>query len=138
AEPGSPAFNPWHQKLFETLARQASVAMENLKKRIALTELNRVLQQIADITDEKQLLKVVLRTALDLTGCSHGWISRLRANSLEIAEASGSPESRKALRVGQGITGRALKLRVPQIADDVTEPPWNEIYHPFWPDTRAE
>jgi len=133
-------FTPWRCNLFETLGAQAMLAIGNINRSVALTELNQALQQMANFSTEAELLEYTLGVALKLVGTSRGWISRyqLATGTLEIVVESGEPARRPPLKIGQGVTGHALQDEKPVLVSDVTSVEWKQQYEFFWPDTRSE
>ncbi len=128
-------FKTWEREAFALFANQTALSLHSLEKRIE--ELNGIVQEIAQSRDEDSLFTTTLTKALKIVGCHRGWISKLdvRSGDLTIVAKEGDPTVRKPLKLGKGITGRALVDEKPYRVDDVRS---NRDYEEFWPDTRSE
>ena len=133
-------FTGWQRKLFETLAGQASVGLENIISRERLEKLSHTMEEMTRTRDKGQLLKLVLEGALELSGSKRGWISLIDLETGELRhvevrdEMSGMPH----LKLGEGLTGMSLHKEEPIMVDDVKEGPYRDQYVPFFKDTRSE
>jgi GAF domain-containing protein/anti-sigma regulatory factor (Ser/Thr protein kinase) len=136
-------FTVWHQRLFETLAVQASMAIENLTNRKRSDTHIKIMREMAEVHDEDELLKLLLARSLDLVGSNRGWVSKLnlQTGELKIVDSRGDPLNLRALKIGKGITGKALESERPIRVDDVQDVQSDElkgVYEKFWEDTRSE
>ncbi len=133
-------FTDWHRKLFYTFVKQVSSALENIFNRERLEKLNQIMQQMAEVRDEEELLRLILKHGLNLVGSTRGTISRfdLKTGELQIIDHIGGLRNTKSLRFGAGITGHALQSGRPIRVDDINDRSWRDIYNEFWNDTRSE
>ena len=133
-------FTDWHRKLFKTLAVQASIAIVSRTRRKRNEELNQILQKMQNQLNIDKLLKSALKDALTLAGSSRGWISRLDPSTglLNMKIREGKPQRVEPLKVGEGITGKALEEERPILVDNISDEQWEGIYKVFWRDTKAE
>jgi GAF domain-containing protein len=133
-------FTGWHQSLFESFAVQASMAIESLAGRQRLGEQNELMRDMAEIRDERELLKLLLERSLKLVGADRGWVSQLDPETGELNIVVGEPPNSRSLKIGKGITGIALEKEVPLRVGDVRTKEWDREggYEKFWDDTRSE
>ncbi len=133
-------FTKWHKNIFKTLALQTSVAIENLNSRRRFQKLNKVIKQMAETRDVNELLRLVLDEGLKLVDSERGWVSRLdfKTGLLHLVEYSGSPPRKHSLKLGRGITGKALSAERPIRVGNVHSSEWKDIYVKCWDDTRSE
>lgn len=133
-------FTDWHRKLFYTFVKQVAGSLESIFNRERLEKLNNIMQQMAEVRDEDELLSLILRNGLNLVSSGRGTISRLdlKTGELTIIDHVGGLRHTKTLKYGTGITGKALQEGVPIRVDDISDQPWCEIYNEFWKDTRSE
>jgi GAF domain-containing protein len=133
-------FTDWHKKLFASWAAQASIAIVNVTTRKRLKDLGEITQQMAETNNVDDLLELILKSALKLADTNQGWISRLDlvTGKLEVRKIQGDPDSNVDLKVGEGITGKALQDAQPIMADNVLDEKWHGIYVKYWDRTRSE
>lgn len=139
-------FSEAERELLEVFARQAVLTIERfdqynkLNYSARLEKLNEMMRQMTEARSVDDLLELVLDQGLDLVGCTRGWISRLNLTrgTLDVVAYSGSPNQTPILKIGEGITGQALKEEGPIKVDDVLAAKWKGIYRKFWDDTRSE
>ncbi len=134
-------FTNWQRRLFETLASQASLALENLTSRKRLERLNSLTREMAVMRDEGSLLRLLLKGACYLVGSKRGWINRLdmETGELKLACSEPGPMERGDLQWGEGLTGKCLELGRPiRVADVKNDPEHTPDYVEFYEDTRAE
>lgn len=142
----SEPFTSQARELIRFFARHAATTiqvvdqLERAASHERLTALNRFMLAATEVRDVNRLLELVLEKGLELVGCSRGTISRLNFGTgrLEVVAWRGGAATFPALRVGQGITGLALKEEHAIRANDVDQPLWRDVYVRFWPDTRSE
>jgi len=105
-----------------------------------LERLNEIMQEMTAARDVDTLLELVLDRGLELIGSKRGWISKLdfKTGELNVVADRNNPSKRPSLKLGQGITGKALQEERPIRADNVHSPGWNGIYVEIWPDTQSE
>ena len=139
-------FTPRERLILEMFADQAMITiqhledLEKLRNAQQLSELNEIMRQMTEAPDLNSLLELMLDKGLKLVGAERGWISRLDPNTgeLPIVSVRGKPTHMRTLRLGQGITGRALREEKPVRVDDVLDRRWQGAYLEYWPDTRSE
>ncbi len=138
------------RELIKIFARQAVLTIERFEhyrmlerssislKR--LERLNEIMQEMTKARDVDKLLELILDRGLELIGFRRGWISRLnfKTGELDVVADHDNPPKRPPLKLGQGITGKALQEERPIRADNVYSPEWNGIYVEIWPDTHSE
>ena len=131
-------FTTWQLQRFKTFAAQASLAIENCYTRMRLEALNQVNQEMTEIPHKKEFLDFLLKKSLVLVGSNIGCVSLLDYNSgeLKIVASEGIPDH--PLKLGQGITGKALLEEKPIRVDDVLTNEWRDIYFEARKDTRSE
>lgn len=143
-------FKEWEKEHFEAFANNAATSIqkaellrqseENLNINLRLEKLNKITQEMTEAQSVGELLQLTLRRGLELVEAERGWVSRFDPTTGElniVAHYGGAPLTRP-LRLGKGITGRALYEEVPIKADDVRSPQWQGVYEEFWPDTSSE
>ena len=121
-------FSDLERNLIEILAHRATAALEASNCGRALRryeQLSAILQQVDEARTIEQVLEVVLDGALELTGTTHGWVSRLdpATRKLRIDTSRGEPATR-SLDYGQGLTGMALREQHVVRVDDVQAQKW--------------
>jgi signal transduction histidine kinase/putative methionine-R-sulfoxide reductase with GAF domain len=136
-------FKEWEKKFFNAFADQAAVSIQKtelLTARRRVEKLTEIMQEMTETRDVNELLKLFLNGGLDLVGSTRGWISKLDygTGKLNIVACSGEPPERPSLRLGEGITGKALQDGKPIRAADVRSSQWQGIYRECWKDTRSE
>ena len=142
-------FTQSDERLLEALADLAVVALHNAQafeheKRSATESraLNEISQEIASQLDPVYIFHLILRKALDLTKSTIGSLHLYDPDlhNLRMAAEYGVSEEKKGQRqkLGQGIVGYAAIQKRPCNVEDITQPPWNEIYVEFFPGVRSE
>jgi len=134
-------FSNWHRNLFKTFAAQAAVAIESVRNREKLEQLNETVSKMAAIREKDELLALLLDEGLKLVGCVRGWVSlfNYKTGKPYIAKEAG-PQGRNPpeLELGKGITGKALQKGEPLRVGNVRSPEWLNDYQEQWPDTKSE
>jgi signal transduction histidine kinase/GAF domain-containing protein len=129
--------------LFAAFANQAAAAIQKIElyqeELTARQQLQDLTYQIAAANDLKGLLNLLLDSALNLVNSQRGWISLLDpvTGYLEVFAHRGNPSHPRALKVGEGITGKSLLLEHPLNIGDVTTSEWRSLSVPYWLDTRS-
>lgn len=116
-------------------SNEAPLADQQLDRRVE--ELNRALQEVTEAQEETALFGIALHSALEVIGCSRGWISiiNVRTGALETISTQGQGEPTiRSLMLGEGISGRALQSKRAYRVDDVSFEP---SYEGFWKDTHS-
>ena len=148
----SPILNNFTQsdkRLLEALADLAVVALHNAqafeREKRSATEsqaLNEISQEIASQLDPVNIFHLILRKALELTRSGIGSLHLydLDLHDLGMAAEYGVAEEKKGerQRLGRGIVGYVAIQKRPCNVEDVTQPPWNELYVEFFPGVRSE
>jgi GAF domain-containing protein/signal transduction histidine kinase len=143
-------FKEWEKDFFKAFANYTALSIRktelmresehnsSISRRLA--KLSEIMQEVAETSDEKKLLALILDKSLELVGGRRGWISRydLQTGQLHIADHSGRPSEVRPLKLGKGITGQALLNERPIRVDNVRSRRWSNIYEEFWKDTRSE
>lgn len=143
-------FRKWERDFFGAFAHHAALSLEKAellrkteetdndqKKLMKLTDI--MLQMTAASTVE-ELLKQFFEAGLELVNAERGWISLLddKTDELNIVAPSESIPGKRRLRIGKGLTGKAILDEEPVRAGDVNSSEWQGIYEKFWEDTRSE
>jgi signal transduction histidine kinase/putative methionine-R-sulfoxide reductase with GAF domain len=150
-------FEGWEKRSFEAFADFAAVSIqkaellrqsaellrqseENLNSSLRLERLNRITHEITEGGNVADLLELILDGGLELVGAERGWVSRFdpTTGELNIVASRGGLRDARPLKLGVGITGKALKEERAIRADDVRAPQWHGVYEEFWADTRSE
>jgi signal transduction histidine kinase/GAF domain-containing protein len=128
-------FRQWEKDALGIFANETALSLHQFERRVE--EMNRIVQTITESRDKKELFEIALTSALRLVGCERGWISLLnvRTGELEFVAHKGGPTARAPVKLGQGISGKALQDEKPWRVGDVRK---NPDYEEFWPDTRSE
>jgi GAF domain-containing protein/anti-sigma regulatory factor (Ser/Thr protein kinase) len=143
-------FKEWEKTFFATFANHAALAIqkaellrdgqENLSGRQRLEKLNEVIREVSAAQEDNSLFELILQRSLELTGAGRGWVAKFNTNTgqLDIVAHVGDAWKLRALELGKGITGLALKQEAAIRADDVRDKAWRGVYENFWEDTRSE
>lgn len=128
-------YKQWEMDALALFAHETALALHGMERRVE--ELDKIVQQLTRARSEEELFRITLHHALSLVGCNRGWISILdaRTGELHIVASQGDPVRCPALKLGQGISGKALEMEAAIRVDDVSA---CEDYEIFWPDTRSE
>ena len=137
----------WHDEemsLIELFASQAATAIlnarlfgrtnERLERKIAaLRSVGEINQLITATLDLEVVLSLILSKAQELVDVQHIALRLVDAESGDLVIQQSPSVSYTVLEpvrlsVGQGITGAAAQQKQPLIVDDVTQPPWRNIY----------
>ena len=142
-------FSESDERLLQGLADLAVVALQNAQayereKRLAAEAqvLNQISKEITSQLDLAHVFDLILEKALELT---HSTIGALMLydpdlNNLWMATERGLAEDKKQIHVGlhEGIVGDVATHKRLLNVDDVSQPPWNEIYLKLFPATCSE
>ena len=136
-------FQTEEKQLLEIFARATEAAIrtfEILNSRRQLEKLNEYVQEMTEASETDRVLQLMLDKGLELVQGTRGWISRLDFDTgdLRIVCHRGDPPRLLPLRLGQGISGKALQDEHPLRVDNVNSERWCGIYEEFWEDTRSE
>jgi signal transduction histidine kinase/GAF domain-containing protein len=143
-------FEQWEQEWFSTFVNQIALNIRKAELRekserllsntSKLELLNRILREISEVHYVDHLLHLTLQRALELVDADRGWISLFdpKADELKVVTHSGESWDMRSLKLGQGITGMALREERAIRVNDVQSMPLRSVYEPFWPDTRSE
>jgi GAF domain-containing protein len=135
----------------DLLAGQAAVAVHitrrfegfnrALQRKVdELERLHRAEELISSRRSLEETLREILRTAVELTGASHGSfrLTDKRTGTLRLAALSGSErlpsdpaEPNLPIDETRSVVGWVAKRRQPVRINDLREAPWHEIYHPL-------
>jgi GAF domain-containing protein/CheY-like chemotaxis protein len=125
-------------------ARLYGRTSEKLEQKVAeLRSVSEINQMITSTLDLEEVLSLILDKARELLCVENGSLQLMdqEGTELSVRLRRGTPvvpEEKVKLKPGQGITGYAAKLKQPALVNDVTQPPWRDIYCEFWPGTRSE
>ena len=113
---------------------------EDLNRLKQLEKLVEIMREITEAHDLEVLLKLILNKSLELVNASRGCISLvdLTTGDQSIMAHCTPSQMFRPLKLGEGVTGKALREETPIRIDDVRSPQWQGIYVPFWQDTQAE
>lgn len=136
-------FKEWEKELFATFANYAALFIKKTNDAVSRSRveaLNEIMLEMTKVNQVDTLLKLVLTRGLKLIECERGWISRLdyKSGELRIVEEMGHPPKRPVCKIGEGITGQALKLEKTIRVNDIRSNSWKDIYIKCWPDTKSE
>jgi signal transduction histidine kinase len=143
-------FEQWEQEWFSTFVNQIALNIRKAELRekserllsntSKLELLNRILREISEVHDVDRLLHLTLQRALELVDADRGWVSLFdpKADELNVVIHSGPAWNMRSLRLGQGITGMALREERTIRVNDVHSMPLRSVYEEFWPDTHSE
>ena len=143
-------FKEWEKEFFGTFSNHAALSIqkaellceaeENLTSRQRLEKLNEIVKEITETSDIDSLLKLILNRGLELVGATRGWIGvlDLKTGDLHIKTHRGDQPKLRLLKIGEGITGKALQDEKPIRAGNVRSIKWERIYVEFWEDTQSE
>jgi signal transduction histidine kinase/putative methionine-R-sulfoxide reductase with GAF domain len=144
-------FKGWEKELFSGVANYVALSLQKADERSKsrmlqhdkrmLSEHTAILQEMTAAENEGDLLNLLLDRALALVGAGTGWISRynLQTGELNVITHRGQPLGQKpSLRLGKGITGKALQEGRAIVVDDVRSDNWKGIYVKCWDSTRSE
>ncbi len=140
--------------IIELFASQAAMAILNarlfgrtnqrLERKVAeLKTLVEINQLITATLDLDAVLTLIMSKAMELVNAQNVELQLIdeETGELVIQQAQGPmtvPEEQRRLKLGQGITGTAAQKKYPIVVEDVTRPPWNDIYREFRPNIRSE
>jgi GAF domain-containing protein/CheY-like chemotaxis protein len=140
--------------LIELFANQAAIAIwnarlygrtsEKLEQKVAeLQTVGEINQLITSTLNLGEVLPLILDKAMELVNVQHGVLQLIDDETGELVIQSRKglalvPLDRPRLKLGEGITGKAVQERRSIVVHDVTRPPWRDIYVEFWPGTRSE
>lgn len=124
---------------------------ENIADREKLQKLTEIMLDMLNYNNAEDIFKSLLNGALELVTVGDkvlrvsdglvGEITRLNYSTgdLEIIQSNKQTAISPPLRLGDGITGLALRdLRTINVNDVVNDKTWREIYVNFWEKTRSE
>lgn len=133
-------FTRWHRQLFKTFADQASLALENVARRVQLERLNETIGRMVDFRTAEDVLVELLEGSLALASCTIGSVSQLdyKTGEQETVRYCGPPPKELRLPPEEGITGKALQEGQPQRASNVHDKEWGKWYHPQSDNTNSE
>jgi signal transduction histidine kinase/CheY-like chemotaxis protein len=140
--------------LIDLFANQAAVAIWNarlygrtsqkLEQKVAeLQTVGEINQLITSTLNLGEVLPLILDKAMELVDVQHGVLQLIDDETRELViQLHKGPtlmsRERVRLKLGEAITGRAAQEKRSIMVYDVTQPPWRDIYHEFWPGTRSE
>lgn len=130
-------FKYWERDLFGAFAYHAALSIE---KSELLKRLTKVMLQMSDVSTVEELLDILLKGSLELVCSNRGWISLLndKTGELHIVAPQGGIPGKRQLRLGRGITGKALIDEAPVRVGNVKSAEWHRVYEKFWEDTCSE
>jgi GAF domain-containing protein len=142
-------FNESDERLLRGLADLAVVALQNARayeRETRLAQESQILNEISkEITSQLDLVHVfdlILEKALDLTHSALGSLHLfdIDQNLLWLAAERGVTDDKKVIhqRLQEGIVGYVAAHKQLLNVEDISQPPWNEIYIEFFPGTRSE
>jgi GAF domain-containing protein len=142
-------FNESDERLLQGLAGLAVVALQNAQayeqeKRLAQESqvLNEISKELTSQLDLTHVFDLILEKALQLTHSTLGSLHLYDPDQhdLQMVAERGVAEEKKGLRqkLGQGIVGYVARNKQLLDLEDVSQPPWNEIYIEFSPGVRSE
>ncbi|WP_088241935.1 GAF domain-containing protein [Calothrix rhizosoleniae] len=142
-------------KCFSNYAALSQQITNHLKDREKLQKLTEIMQKMISNNNANEILKSFLNGALELFDLEHqannsfcslsrieriGEISRLNYSTgkLEIIEQSEAKRKIPYLKLGEGLTGKALKDKKTLMANDVLSSEWQGIYINHWLYAKSE
>lgn len=130
-------FKHWERDLFGAFAYHAALSIE---KSELLKRLTNVMLQMSDVGSVEELLEILLKGSLELVCSNRGWISLLndKTGELHIVAPKGGIPGKRQLKLGRGITGKALIEERPVRVGNVKSVAWHGVYEKFWEDTCSE
>jgi signal transduction histidine kinase/transcriptional regulator with GAF, ATPase, and Fis domain len=144
---GMRRFKSWERASFASFANHAALSFQKIKLleesegRRKLEMLTDIMLRMTEVDDVGQLLEFFLQRGLELVGSNQGWISKLdyTTGDLNIVAASSSDLlNNLKLKLGTGITGKALKEEQAFRIGNVLDEKWEKIYVEVYKDTRSE
>jgi GAF domain-containing protein len=136
------------------LANQAAVAISNARlygrtsEKLAqkvdeLRTVGEINELITSTLDLDEVLPLILDKAMELLNVQNGILQLVDDDTGELVIQWCKaplivPLRQPRLSIGEGVTGKAALEKRSIIVDDVTRPPWRDIYREFWPETRSE
>ncbi len=123
------------------LSFQKSELLKEAEYGKRLGKLMEIMLQIAEATNKKEVLRLLLRGSLELVEKKDGLIRLLNYQTgileieqLEEDEVLQTPE----VGISQGITGLALSKEAPIKVDDITGAEWKDVYIKHFKNMRSE
>jgi signal transduction histidine kinase/GAF domain-containing protein len=119
-------FKPWEKRVFGMFANRAalSIGIANLLAAVSdtnkrRTQLNEALDEISEARNAETVMQLILHRALQIVNSRQGYISRFdQGGELRIVHHVGNPPKSYPLRIGQGVSGKALSHEQPIIVSD--------------------
>ena len=141
-------FRKWERDFFGAFAHHAALSLDkaellrkteetdnNQKRLMKLTD---IMLQMTAASKVEELLKQLLHAGLELVNADRGWISLLddKSGELNIVTPEENIPGKRRLRLGKGLTGKALLEERPIRTGNVAE--CQGSYEKFWDDTQSE
>ncbi len=142
-------FGERDERLLQEVADLAVIALQNVQafdreKRLAEERqvLNDISKEITGQLDYVRVFELILKKTLELTNCTLGALllyDPIR-NDLSIAAVHGLGEDKKQMRIplNEGIVGYVATRKQFINVEDVSSPPWNELYLEVFSGIRSE
>ena len=140
--------------LIELFASQAATAILNarlfgrtntkLEQKVAeLETVSEINQLITSTLDLNAVLTLILSKAMELVNVENVALQLIdfETGDLVLHQSQGAmaiPTENTRLKLGEGVTGKAVEERRSIIVSDVMSSPWNEIYRAISPQIRSE
>ncbi len=142
-------YSEWDERLMRGLADLAVIALKNaqaFEREMRLAEERQVLNDISkEITGQLDYVRVfdlILQKTLELTNCTFGALSLYDPimNDLRIVAETGVGEDIKRMRIplNHGVIGYVAAHKQLVNVEDVSSPPWNELYLEIFSGIRSE
>jgi GAF domain-containing protein len=127
--PNLDAFSAADEKMLESIADQASIAIRVAKNRSEMSLLSEIDKGILNSTNLYDLLYFILNESLKVTGAAHGNILEVDGNDLVILQSTGDA-SRLGTRlpIKDTISGWPVTNNQALLIPDLTEEPWRSLY----------
>lgn len=134
-------FTEEEKQLLDIFSHRASQAVERYDDKTRLRTLTDVMLKISEAKSENDLLHLLLESSVALVNKSvKGVVSRLdyATGDLRVLEVSDGTTLNKKIRMGAGLSGKALQDEEPIRADDVHADEWKHIFVEGFSKTRSE
>jgi GAF domain-containing protein len=142
-------FSERDERLLQEVADLAVIALQNVQafereKRLAEERqvLNDISKEITGQLDYVRVFDLILKKTLELTNCTLGALLLYDPdmNDLSIAAEHGLGEDKKQMRIplNRGIVGYVATHKQFVNVEDVSSPPWNEVYLEIFSGIRSE
>lgn len=127
------AFSRHNQLLLQTLAEEASVAIQAARRRQEQRTIEEIQREMLSAAfDEKKVFDLILERGLNLIGATLGQVLTVDGEKLLIRSSTHGPDIGGEVEIENSVTGIAVKeKRTIRIGDVQVEEPYRDVYQPI-------